>query len=140
MAVAVSAAGLRGSVIVVSLAQDPVLMWDASADVRGIVNEQTPDAAANALLERDALHAIAGKLDVLKSTTGTLSLRIIYYKLQPAGTNYDAVALAGTVVYATVEMPVVDALKNRDDWTGLSDKAKVPAWIRFKTTGPLPPR
>jgi hypothetical protein len=131
---------LKGKVLLSRVGSGPILVLDASPEVVSLINDATPTAVVNDRLVRDGLDAIKRELPKLRSSSGTLSLYIIYNKVNSAGTNYDAVTLAGTTRYAIIRMPLSGALANRDHWMALGAHAKVPAWIRYTVVGSLPGR
>jgi hypothetical protein len=133
-------AAVPGNVVVARTSGDALVIWDASPEVAELVGERASDERASTKLERDALRVAAQSLGKIEKSANTLSVRIIYTKTGAVSPVYGAATFAGVERYATLELPLKDALADRDHWKTLDAKAPLPKWIALKVTGQLPPR
>ncbi len=129
-----------GNVIVARTAGDALLIWDASVDIAGIVTNKTPDADANALLERDAARVLAASLSKVDKAATSITVRVIYQKTGAVSPVYGTATFAGVERYATLKLSGKDANDDRDKWRELGDAAPAPGWFAFAVIGQLPQR
>lgn len=130
--------GVAGTVTIARPSGSALAIWDASADVASIVTNKTSDADANALLERDALHVLAGALAKFDKHSDTIRLRVIFQKTGAVSPVYGSATFTGVERYATLELKGDDAFGDRDTWK--ETPAEIPHWISFTVTGALPAR
>jgi len=126
-------------IVTVRASGEALLILDATPDVRSIVKAKLGDAAANAQLARDAALAVAASTNVLHDVT-SLTVRVVYTKLGEFNPDYNAVAFAGVERYALLTISGPDYKMNRDKLATLPGGAPLPAWLKFKVIGQLPPR
>jgi hypothetical protein len=129
-----------GNVIVARPSGAALLIWDASSDVTAIVSNKTPDAAANAMLERDAARVLATSLDKIDRAATTITVRVIYQKTGAVSPVYGSATFAGVERYATLQVSAKDANSDRDKWREAGDAAPFPGWFAFAVIGALPQR
>jgi hypothetical protein len=129
-----------GNAIVARPAGAALVIWDASNDIASIVTNKTPDARANALLERDAARVLAEELPHIDKAATSIAVRVIYQKTGAVSPVYGAATFAGVERYATLELAAKDAYGDRDGWRELGDAAPAPGWFAFSVIGRLPER
>ncbi len=126
-------------VVTVRASGAALLIYDATPDVRSILQAKLSDADANARLAHDAVLAVAASKSVLHDVT-SLTVRVVYTKLGEFNPEYNAVAFAGVERYALLTISGSDYKANRDKLASIPDGSPLPAWLQFKVIGRLPPR
>jgi hypothetical protein len=135
-----AAAPPPGHAILARPGPDALFVWDASRDVATIVADRRSDDEARALLERDALRALAAALADAGPDLRTVTVRIVYDRTGAVSPVYGAATFAGVERYATVRMSGADAAADRDRWRELGETGALPAWPVYTVSGVLPPR
>jgi hypothetical protein len=117
-----------------------LLIWDATTQVTDIVKNKMNDAAADDVLERGALAAIASNRDALSRSASDVTVNIIFKKIGAINPEYGTPTYAGVYKCAVLKMDGNDVFGKRDGWPTLAASAPIPAWVHFSLVGQLPPR
>ena len=133
-------AGGEGNVIVARVSNDALVIWDATNDVARIVHDKLSEKTANESLTREGLRILASRISFISKSSWRVTLRIVYKKTAAVNSAYGTPTLAGVEKYAVVVLDPKDAFRDRNNWMKLAPNAPIPAWVRFKVIGRLPPR
>lgn len=137
---ALAQSAVQGHIVVGRPSHGAIVVWDATPDVIEIVHGKLSDQAANDKLERDGLRVLASRLYVLDTNNPSITLRITYQKIAAVNSEYGNSTFAGVEEYATIILDGKSAFAKRNRWTTLPNGAPVPAWVKFRIAGRLPPR
>ena len=76
-------------VVVIRTAHDPVFVWDASQKIYALVGNAASDRDVNAALQIESSAVAKSKSALLRRSTGTLTIRVVYQaNITPHGTDY----------------------------------------------------
>jgi len=94
-------------VVVIRTAHDPVFVWDASQKIYALVGNAASDRDVNAALQIESSAVAKSKSALLRRSTGTLTIRVVYQaNITPHGTDYQDSTLGTATTYALFEVPV----------------------------------
>jgi len=102
-----SAAETGNRIVVIRTAHDPVFVWDASQKIYALVGNAASDRDVNAALQSESIAVAKSKAGLLRRSTGTLTIRVVYQaNITPHGTDYQDSTLGTATTYALFEVPV----------------------------------
>jgi hypothetical protein len=129
-----------GHAVLARATGEALILWDATPVVASIVRDKLSDAAANALLERDAAGVLAEMAPNVDRAATSVTVRVLYAETGAVSPVYGTPTFAGVERYASLTVSGTDARSDRDRWRQLGPSAPLPRWLAFKVTGLLPPR
>ena len=135
-----SSDAVPGHAVLAQPGGDALIIWNASPVVAPIVRSKMSGADADALLERDAIRALAKIFPNIDKSASSITVRIIYALSGEVSPLYGNPTFKGFEQYALLNIRGRDARAERARWDDLADKAQVPSIFTLKIVGRLPPR